>query len=49
MHKKGNEKELTYFFIMKYGQPLCLKMFLFVPFCGYFSLFVALHSNFASA
>ena len=25
MHKKGNEKELTYFFIMKYDQPHCLK------------------------
>ncbi len=43
MHEKGNVKKLTYFFIKKYNQPLCLNNFsscLFAPFCGYFPLFV---------
>ncbi len=52
-HKKGNEKKLTYFFIKKYDQLLCLNhIFLrafFVLFRGYFLLFVAFPSIIASA
>ncbi len=39
MHKKGNEKKLTYFFIKKYDQPLCLKC---ISLRAFLRLFVAI-------
>ncbi len=38
-HKKENEKKLTYFFIKKYDQPLCLNC---VSLRAFLCLFVAI-------
>jgi hypothetical protein len=45
-HKKGNKKKLTYFFIKKYDQLLCLNR---VSLRTFLRLFVAFPSIFASA
>jgi len=41
-HKKGNKKKLTYFFIKKYDQSLCLNC---VSLRAFLRLFVAIFSS----